>query len=126
MTHVPGCFLYHSSLSLPSPLVYAAEIVCLLMGAKPVVMIQYATPSEHQWKFPLVQQLVRAIAATVLTSGIKDYSDDDSPPELGIRIFSYRNDKSLILFRKNRKYLVDALIPQLEKMPQLTCWQSMN
>ena len=36
------------------PLVYAAELVCLLIGAKGVVMLQYDTPSEHQWKFPAV------------------------------------------------------------------------
>ena len=105
----PACFLYHSSLSLPSPLVYAAEIVCLLMGAKPVVMIQYTTPSEHQWKFPLVQSLVRVIAANIYAA---EHTEDKVAPALGMRIFSYRDDKSLILFRGNREYLVDALMPR--------------
>lgn len=99
----PACFFYHSSITLPASLVYAAEIVCLVMGAKPVVMIQYATPSEHQWKFPLVQALVRAVTATIYSEGERS--------ALGLKVFSYRRDKTLVLFNRRREYLVDALAP---------------
>lgn len=55
------CFFYHAAVTLPQPLIYAAEIICLLKGMKPVVMIQYKSPSEHQWKFPLVRDLIASI-----------------------------------------------------------------
>ena len=35
-----SCFLYHAGVSLPQQFVYAAEIICVLMGAKPVVMVR--------------------------------------------------------------------------------------
>jgi hypothetical protein len=34
-----ACYLYHAGVSLPAPLVYAAEIICVLIGAKPVTMV---------------------------------------------------------------------------------------
>lgn len=37
---IPSCFFYHGGLSMPEPLVYAAEILCVLMGAKPLSMVQ--------------------------------------------------------------------------------------
>lgn len=103
-SRLPACFFYHSSHTLPASLVYAAEIVCLMMGAKPVVMIQYATPSEHQWKFPLVQSLVRAIAATIFR--------EREQSAVGMRVFTYRRDKTLLLYNKQREYLVHALAPK--------------
>jgi hypothetical protein len=35
-----SCFLYHAAVTLPKPLVYAAEIVCVLIGAKPLTMVR--------------------------------------------------------------------------------------
>jgi hypothetical protein len=34
-----ACYFYHAAVSLPQPLLYAAEIICVLMGAKPVVLV---------------------------------------------------------------------------------------
>lgn len=42
---ISSCFFYHGGLSLPEPLVYAAEIVCVLIGAKPVTMVNSIAPS---------------------------------------------------------------------------------
>jgi hypothetical protein len=69
-------------------------------------MIQYATPSEHQWKFALVQPLVRAIAAVAAASAPADSA--------GVRLetFSYRQDRTLILYRAQRRYIVDAMVPK--------------
>jgi hypothetical protein len=36
---ISSCYLYHGAVSLPRALVYAAEIVCVLLGAKPVTMV---------------------------------------------------------------------------------------
>ena len=47
---LPSCFLYHAAVSMPAQLVYAAELLCVALGAKPVAMVQYSTPSDHQWK----------------------------------------------------------------------------
>lgn len=35
-----SCFLYHAAVTLPRPLVYAAEILCVLSGAKAVTMVR--------------------------------------------------------------------------------------
>lgn len=34
-----SCFLYHSGVTLPQQFIYAAEIICVLLGAKPVAMV---------------------------------------------------------------------------------------
>eukprot|EP01038_Epipyxis_sp_PR26KG_P012335 gene12335-16544_t len=101
-----SCYMYHAAVSLPNPFVYAAEIICVLLGAKPLTMIQYTTTSDHQWKFPLVQELVRGVISSKLILGDKlpiDYV-----------IFKYKTDESLIIYRKNRKEYVDALVPHNE------------
>ena len=36
-----SCFLYHAAVTLPRPLVYAAEILCVLTGAKAVTLVRY-------------------------------------------------------------------------------------
>jgi hypothetical protein len=35
-----SCFMYHGGLSLPQQLIYAAEVVCVLIGAKPMTMVR--------------------------------------------------------------------------------------
>jgi hypothetical protein len=97
-----SCFLYHAALAMPKPLVYAAEIICFLMGAKPVVMIQYTSVKDHQTKFPYVRELSNTIIAAV---------EANSSNEIDYRIHSYYEDDTLILFRKNKEYLVDSLLP---------------
>ena len=34
-----SCYMYHAGVSLPRPLVYAAEILCVLLGSKPAVLV---------------------------------------------------------------------------------------
>lgn len=36
---VPSCFFYHTGVSLPQQLVYGAELLCVLVGAKPISMV---------------------------------------------------------------------------------------
>lgn len=40
LADLPSCYLYHAGVTLPPPLVYAAEITCVLMGAKPLSMVR--------------------------------------------------------------------------------------
>mmetsp|Transcript_30298 Transcript_30298/g.28939 ORF Transcript_30298/g.28939 Transcript_30298/m.28939 type:complete len:679 (-) Transcript_30298:8-2044(-) len=98
-----GCFLYHAGVTLPQSLIYAAEIVCVLIGYKPVTLIQFTTPTDHQWKFPFVSELAHSIVKAKLLLG--------SSLDIGYEIYSYREDKSLILYRLNRTYVADSLIP---------------
>jgi hypothetical protein len=35
-----ACYLYHAAVSMPQSLIYAAEIMCVLIGAKPVTMVR--------------------------------------------------------------------------------------
>ena len=100
-----ACFFYHASLSIPAPLVYAAEIVCLVIGAKPVVMSQYDTPSEKQWKAPLVRPLLRGLTALVAKN------DSSMKTDLNLEVFRFGSDTSLVLFRESRRYLAEALLP---------------
>ena len=37
---LPSCFHYHAAAAFPRPLLYAAELVCVLVGAKGVAMVQ--------------------------------------------------------------------------------------
>jgi hypothetical protein len=36
---VSSCFMYHAAVTIPESLVYAAEIVCVLVGAKPMTLV---------------------------------------------------------------------------------------
>lgn len=99
---LPSCFLYHAAMSFPRPLVYAAEIFCVLLGAKPVSMIQYSSASDMQWKFPLVREILRGISI-----GTKAFPDFD----VGMSKFKYFNDESLIIYRSSRRYLAYSLRP---------------
>ena len=36
---ISSCFFYHGGMTIPDALVYAAEIVCLLIGAKPLTLV---------------------------------------------------------------------------------------
>lgn len=41
-THgLSSCYLYHAAVSMPQALIYAAEILCVLLGSKPVAMVSY-------------------------------------------------------------------------------------
>ncbi len=95
---VSNCFFYHSRPLVPEPLVYAAELVCLLHGLKPVVMIQYDSPSDKQYRHPFVRALVRAITG-VANPGILSH------------VSTYRSDSTLLLFRPAHKALAMALQP---------------
>lgn len=45
-----SCYFYHAAVSMPKAFIYAAEVLCVLQGAKPVAMIQYTSPTELQYK----------------------------------------------------------------------------
>jgi hypothetical protein len=94
--NISPCFFYHSKPSVPEPIVYAAELVCLLHGLKPVVMIQYDTPTEAQYRHPLVRSLVRAILGSSKVSH---------------KVLTYRNDKTLLLFHPDHRELALSLMP---------------
>jgi len=100
-----SCFFYHAAVSLPQALIYAAEILCVLIGAKPAVMVQYTSPTELQHKFPLVAELSRGVAtaATLLPDGAWD---------VGYAVDKYRADETLVVFRKQLSALHDALLPR--------------
>ena len=39
-THgLSSCYMYHAAVSMPQALIYAAEILCVLLGSKPVTMV---------------------------------------------------------------------------------------
>lgn len=98
-----SCYLYHAAVSLPRSLVYAAEILCVLLGAKPLTMIQYESSSDMQWKFPLVNDLSSNIISFKALLG--------SEFEFDYRINIYKDAETLIIYRKTREYLVNSLIP---------------
>jgi len=53
-----SCYFYHAAVSMPKAFIYAAEVLCVLLGAKPMAMIQYTSPTELQYKvsfFPVLQ-----------------------------------------------------------------------
>ena len=88
---------------MPKSLVYAAELLCLILGAKPVVMVQYTTSTDHQYKLPLVRELSSTIVAAVEL--MKESS------QLSYRIHKYMQEETLILYRYKYEYLVDLLLP---------------
>lgn len=98
---VPACFMYHAAVSIPQSLVYAGELMCLLAGGKPLVMVQYTSPSDHQWKFPLVQKLTRGIVAAKEVLGDR--------LDIGYTVFSYGSEETLVLYRSSRKHLMESL-----------------
>jgi hypothetical protein len=68
-----------------------------------MTMVQYQSAVyEEQWKFPLVSQLCERI----ILSSLLD-------PDLGVsyKTFRYKDDTSLIIYRKSREYLVNNLLP---------------
>jgi hypothetical protein len=38
---LPSCYFYHAAVTLPKALIYAAEIVCVLTGAKPITLVGF-------------------------------------------------------------------------------------
>ncbi|KAJ1423696.1 hypothetical protein B484DRAFT_451807 [Ochromonadaceae sp. CCMP2298] len=106
VTGLSACYLYHAAVSMPQALVYAAEIMCVLMGAKPVTMIQYSSLSDEQWKFPLVQELTAAIV------GAKHMLGDAL--DLSVEVYRYRSEETLIISRTRRQYLAHSLLPRTQ------------
>eukprot|EP00981_Chlorochromonas_danica_P002144 scaffold428_cov168-Ochromonas_danica.AAC.9 len=104
--HLSACFFYHAAVSMPQVLVYAGELLCLIAGGKPVVMVQYTSPTDHQWKFPLVEKLTRGIVAAKEVFG----------ESLGIDYTTFYSgqEETVIFYRTNRRYLVDLLRPYHE------------
>lgn len=41
-THgLSSCYMYHAAVSMPQALIYAAEILCVLLGSKPIAMVGF-------------------------------------------------------------------------------------
>jgi hypothetical protein len=38
---ISSCFMYHAGTTLPQQFIYAAEIICFLLGAKPITMVRH-------------------------------------------------------------------------------------
>ena len=97
-----SCFLYHGAISMPQQLIYLAEVVCLLIGSKPVTMIQYSSSSDHQWKFPLTYYVTQHIIT--FANSVPNF-------EIDYRINRYGNEETLVLYHKNHEDLAAALLP---------------
>jgi len=110
MYGLSSCFMYHSGVSLPEPFVYAAEILCVLSGAKPIAMVQYTSPSDDETVYPFVSELCEHIIAHSALLG------EAFPVDW--KIFRYvhpptgADHETLIIFRKEHENLVDALRPE--------------
>lgn len=104
---ISSCFFYHAAVTLPASLVYAAEFVCVLIGSKPAVMIQYDSSSDEQWKFPLMNELTNNLMKIIIEHNVT--SPNTYP--LHYRTTYYKEAGTLIVYRKSREYLVDALRP---------------
>jgi len=101
---VSPCFFYHSTPRVPEPLVYAAELLCVLHGRKALVMVQYGTPTEAQHRHPLVRPLVRAMLAAAHA--------EPAAVDVGHSVLRYRKDSTLVLYRRRHAELARALRPE--------------
>ena len=99
------CFFYHGNPLVPEPLVYVAEIMCVLHGKKAMVMVQYRTPSEAQHRHPLVRPLVRALLMASHMEGVGGV-------DMKHTVLTYRSDSTLVLFRQEHCRLITALRPE--------------
>lgn len=99
------CFFYHAAVSIPQALLYAGEFLCVLIGSKPIVLMQYTTPSEHQWKFPLVQELSQQLVAMHAA-----WRDSETFP-FRWAVFKYFNDETLVVYHRDAAIRVHALLP---------------
>ena len=104
------CFLYHPDSAVPEPLVYVAELVCLLRGHKQVVMVQYDTPSEAQHRHPLVRPLVRAILA-LASLPAEGEGEGSGAITIAHSVARYRADTTLLLYRQQHRGVASALRP---------------
>ena len=98
---ISSCFMYHAGIAIPKSFVYAAELVCVLAGAKQVAMIQYDSPNEMQWKFPLVPE----ISSLVVTSL-------RHRPELDLHVSenSYREEYHTLLISRRAAAVLGGLL----------------
>ena len=71
-----------------------------------ISQIQYSTPTDFQWKFPLVSELSHSIVRTKLLLG-NDF-------DVEFRTFKHKSDESLVFYRTNRTYVANSLVPYLE------------
>lgn len=120
LNSLSACFFYHAAVTIPQALIYAAEILCTVVGSKPVVLIQYTSPSDHQWKFPLVQELSQALLLLhSLKAEVKKLPSPLTPHDRLIKslnletaTFVYRADETLVFYHKDALPLVRALLPK--------------
>ncbi|GAB5363518.1 hypothetical protein AAMO2058_000890000 [Amorphochlora amoebiformis] len=109
MNGLSSCFFYHSAVALPEPLIYMAELLCVLRGSKPIAMVQFTSPSDEETKYPFIEELCTHIAATRVLMG------DEFP--VNWKIFKYstpdtgEKHETLIVYRTEREELLDAFLP---------------
>lgn len=100
-----SCYFYHAAVSMPKALIYAAEVLCVLLGYKPLTMIQYTSPSELQWKFPLMAELSRGVVT------VANLPDRASAGSIRYAVTQYRSDETLVIFRPEFEYVHRSLLP---------------
>jgi len=89
--------------------VYAAEIMCVLIGAKPIGMIQYTSSSDDETVYPLVQELCEHIVRFRVALG------DQFPVDYAVYKYTSAQGEdfeSLIVYRKEFSSLLGALRPE--------------
>lgn len=106
-----SCFLYHAAVSFPAALVYAAELLCVFLGAKPVAMVQMHSLSEHQWKFPFVVELTQNAVKQIELARYNTTLSSLLP--LDYKVFTYLHDETLVLYRKEHGVLMESIKPAM-------------
>jgi hypothetical protein len=138
---ISSCFFYHGGITIPDSLVYLAEIICVLIGAKPIVMvfsisslafacnkcvfvqIQYTTPTDTQWKFPMVAEVAKTLLSLEATETIDGFDSpvctENSTSAVAVEggqrikhtIFRYGKDETLLFYRAEEEARVNLLKP---------------
>jgi hypothetical protein len=65
--------------------------------------IQYSSPSEHQWKFPLVRELSRAIVAAERVFGASFPFQHTT--------FRHGKDDTLVIYHRSQRHVMESLRP---------------
>jgi hypothetical protein len=88
---------------MPKALLFAAELLCVLVGAKPVAMVQYGGNSVQQTRTPLVTRMLARIVDSVAAY-----------PSLDLAVQETRHgvDESLLIYRQSRSSTAFGLLPR--------------
>ena len=72
--------------------------------------MQYVTPSDDQHKFPLIRELVRGIRLSSLLPGNR--TAGSAGEQIRLRVHSYHGDEALVIYRADKEWLADLLLPR--------------